>query len=106
MQHRPRACGTRRRQGTPAQRRVEVVRVDDARARAPDLLCDLLRCESATEQPGRRAGTADRRAVAGQQPRLLAEVPAYEPQQILDRPFLAAGGPVAVVQEQDHPARV
>ena len=63
---------------------------------------NLLRREAAAEQPGRRAGAADRGAVAGHGLRVLAEALAHEPQQILDRPLLAARRPVAVVQEQDH----
>lgn len=102
VQHRPRARRARRRQRPPAERRVQVVRVHDARAAAPHGVGDLRRRQATAEQPGSGAGAADRRAVARQQPHLLAEVLAHEPQQILDRTLLAAGRPVAVVQQQDH----
>ena len=65
---------------------------------------DLLGRQAAAEQPGRGARAADRRAVARQQPRVLAEVLAHEPEQVLDDALLAARRAVAVVQEEDHVA--
>ena len=51
---------------------------------------------------GRGASAPQDRAVAVEQLRLLAQVLAHEPQQIVDDALLAAGRAVAVVQEEDH----
>ena len=53
-------------------------------------------------RPARRLAAPEADAVARQQLRLLAELLAHEPHQLLHRALLAAQRPVAVVQEQDH----
>ena len=105
VQHRPRARRARGRERPPAERRVQVVRVDDPRAGAPHGVGDLLGRQAAAEQPGRRAGAADRRAVARRaaaRPRRGARARATaDPSTARSSP---PGRPVAVVQEQDHAA--
>ena len=97
---RPRRAG--RGERAPAERRVEVVGVDDARAAAADGRRDVAGLQAAAEQAGGGAGAAERRAVARQQLRVLAELLAHEPQQVVDGALLTADRAVAVVQEEDH----
>ena len=89
----------------PAERRVEVVGVHDARAAAAHGVADLLRRQPAAQQAGRGARATELRAVAREQLRLLAEVLAHEPLEVGDDALLAAGRAVAVVQEEDHVER-
>ncbi len=100
-----RARGARRRQRAPAERRVDVVRVDDARAGAPHGRRDLVRVQPAAQHPRRRASAAERGGVALEQLDVLAQVLAHEPREVLDHALLAAGRAVAVVQDEDHGAR-
>ena len=102
VQDRPRAGRPRRRQRAPAERRVEVVRVDDPRARAPHRRGDVVGCQPAAQQPAAARRAAERRAVALQHLGVLAQVLAHEPREVLDHALLAAGRAVAVVQEEDH----
>ena len=95
-------CGGER---APAERRVEVVRVDDPRLRALDGPRHLVRIEAASQQAGGGAGSADPGAVAREQLRVLFEVLAGEPHEVVDDALLAAGRAVAVVQEEDHVAK-
>ena len=88
----------------PAERRVDVVRVDDAGAGAPHGGRDLVRVQAAREHPRRRLRAAERGRVALEDLGVLAEVLADEPREVLDDAFLAAGHAVAVVQEEDHAA--
>ena len=101
-----RARRARRGQRAPAERRVEVVGVDDARAGAPHGGGDLVRVASPPRsRPRPRAPRPSAARVALEQLDLLAEVLAHEPGEVLDRALLAAGRAVAVVQEEDHAAR-
>ena len=92
-------------QRAPAERRVDVVGVDDPRAGAADRLPHLLGPEPAAQQPGGGAALGERGGVALEHLDVLAQVLADQPRQVLDRAFLPAGDPVAVVQEQDHGER-
>ena len=57
------------------------------------------------QQPARRGAAAERRRVALEHLRVLAEVLPDQPREVGDRALLAAREPVAVVQEEDHGAR-
>jgi hypothetical protein len=98
----PRAGRARRGERAPAERGQQVVRVDDPRAGPPDRRGDVVRLEPAAEHPDRRAAAAERRGVARQQLRVLTELLAHEPQEVVDRALLSPGRAVAVVQEEDH----
>ena len=74
MQHDARARIARRRQRAPAERRLDVVRVHDARAGAPHRRGHLVRREAAAQQPERRPAAPERRRVALQDLDLLAEL--------------------------------
>ena len=100
-----RAGLARRGESAPAERRVDVVGVHDARAGAAHRLPHLLGPEAAAQEPGRRAARRQRRGVALEHLDVLAEVLADQPREVLDGAFLPAGDAVAVVQEQDHGAR-
>ncbi len=102
VQDRPRAGGAGGCERAPAERRVEVVGVDGAGARAADRVGDLLGAQAAAEQAGRGAGAPDPGAVAREQLGVLVEVLAHEPHEVLDGALLAAGRAVAVVEEEDH----
>ncbi len=102
MQHHPRARGSRGGQRPPAERRVQVVRVDHARAREADRAAHLRGREAAAQQPDRRARPSHRRRVSREQLRRLVQMLADQPQQVLHHALLAAGGAVAVVQKEDH----
>ena len=104
VQHDPGARRAGRGERAPAERRVDVVGVDDARAGPPHRGRDLPRLQAAREQARRGLGTADRGRVALEDLDLLAEVLADEPGELLDDALLAAGHAVAVVQEEDHAA--
>ena len=66
---------------------------------------DVVGREAAAQQRRAAAARATQRGrVALEQLDVLAELLAHQPAQVLDRPLLAAGGPVAVVQEEDHGA--
>ena len=93
------------REGAPAERRVDVVGVDDARAGAPDRLSHLLGPETAAQEPGGSAALGERGGVALEHLDVLAEVLADQPREVLDGAFLPTGDAVAVVQEQDHGER-
>ncbi len=97
-----RARFARRGERPPAERGLQVVSVDDARARASHGARDLIGREAAAQDPGRGAAATEQRRVAREQLGLLAEVLADQPQQVLDRALLAAALPVAVVEEEDH----
>ncbi len=102
VQHDARAGLPRRGEGAPAERRVDVVGVHDPGPGAADGVRHVLGGEPALQQPGRRAPVAERRGVAREHLRLLAQVLADQPREILDRALLAAREAVAVVQEEDH----
>ena len=76
--------------------------MDDPRPGAADRGGDVVGREPAAQQRHRGARAPQRGAVALEQLGLLAQVLAHEPQEVLDRALLAAGGAVAVVQEEDH----
>src|SRR5204863_5361755 len=82
--------------------RVQVVRVDDARTRAPDRDGDVLGVEAAAQQPARGPCATELRGVALEQLGLLAELLAHERHQLLNGPLLAAWRAVAVVEKQDQ----
>jgi hypothetical protein len=102
VQHDARSRRPRRRQRAPPEGRVDVVRADRACARAAHRGGHVVGVQAAAQQRHRRARAPERRAVAFEQLRLLAQVLAHQPQEVLDRALLAAGDPVAVVQEEDH----
>ncbi len=102
VQHDPRAGGARRGERAPAERRLHVVRVHDARAGAANGSGDVVGCEPAAQQPERGARAAQRRRVALQHLRFLAELRADQPREVLDRPLLPAGHAVAVVEQEDQ----
>ena len=105
VQHDARARLARRRQRAPAERRVDVVGVDHPRAGAPHRVRDLLRARARRAAARRRgAPVAEHGRVALEHLRVLAEVLADQPREVLDGPLLAAGQAVAVVQQQDHGA--
>ncbi len=81
---------------------MQIVGVDDPRPAEPDRGRDLRGPLAPAQQRAGRARPANRRRVAAQQLRLLAEMVLHEPHQILDGTLLATGGAVAVVQEEDH----
>ena len=74
---RPGLAGGRER--APAERRVDVVGVDHARPGQPDRPADVLGSDAAAQQRHRGARAAERRRVAIEQLRVLAEVLAHEP---------------------------
>ena len=92
----------RGRERAPAERRVDVVGVHDARAGAAHRVRHLLGAEAAAQQPGGGAALRERGGVALEHLDVLAEVLADQPREVLDRALLPAGHAVAVVQEQDH----
>ena len=98
----PRAGCPRRGQRAPAERRVEVVGVHDPRAGAPDGRRDLLGLEAAAQQPGRRAGAAERGGIALEQFGVFSQALAQQPQEVGDGALLAARRAIAVVQDEDH----
>ena len=95
----------RRGERAPAERRVDVVGVDDPRAAAPHRVAHLVRSEPAAQQPRRGLAAGQRRGVVLEHLGVLAELLADQPREVLDRALLATGDAVAVVQEQDHVAR-
>ena len=92
----------RGRQCAPAEGGIDVVGVHDARARPANGGRDLLGRQSAAQHPGGRAPAAEHGRVALQQLDVLAEALARQPQEVRDGALLAAGGAVAVVQDEDH----
>jgi hypothetical protein len=91
----------RRGQRPPAERRVDVVGVDDARPRPPDGPADVVGIEPAPQHADRRAGPADDRRVPLEQLGVLAEPVANQPKEVVDRPLLAAGRAITIVQEEN-----
>jgi len=89
----------------PPQPGQQVVGVDDPRSGALDGVRHLPRIQPAPQQPGGGPRPAEAGAVALEHRHRPAEVLAHEPLQVLDHPFLAAGGAVAVMNQQDHVAR-
>ena len=89
-------------QGAPAERRVDVVRVHDARAGAAHRLAHLLGPQAAAQQPGGGAALGERGGVALEDLDVLAEVLADQPREVIDRTFLPAGDAIAVVEEKNH----
>ena len=102
VQHHARAGLARRRQRPPAEPRQNVVGVHDPRAAAPHRVGDRGRPQPAAQHARRRPRRAESLRVALQHGRLLAELGADQPREVLDRALLAAGRAVAVVQEQDQ----
>jgi hypothetical protein len=104
VQDDPRALSAGRGQRARAERRVEVVRVDDACARAPNRTHHRIGVVAAAQQMscGRRGRGRPR--VALEHLDRLAEVLAHEPGEVADRALLPALGAVAVVDEEDHGA--
>ncbi len=102
VQHDPRAGRAGRGERAPAERRLDVVGVDDARARALHGVGDLRRAEAAEQQPAGGVAGRQARGVALEHLGLLGELRADQPGEVLDRPLLPAGHPVAVVQQEDH----
>ena len=102
VQHHPGAGVAGRGERAPAERRVHVVGVHHPRAGAPDRVRDLVGGEPAAQQAGRRPRPAELGRVPLQHLHVLAELLADQPREIVDRPLLAAGMAVAVVQKQDH----
>ena len=88
----------------PAERRLQVVGVHDARAGGAHRGGDLLLAQTAAQQASRRPRGAQRGGVPREQLRVLAQPLAHERQQVLDDPLLPARRAVAVVQEEDHRA--
>ncbi|HEX3874563.1 MAG TPA: hypothetical protein VHW26_10495, partial [Solirubrobacteraceae bacterium] len=88
-------------QRPPAERRVQVVRVNDPRAGPPDGPTDLLGIEPAAEHSRGGGRPAEPGRVAIEQLGVLAELVADQPEQVLDRLLLAAERPVPVVQEEN-----
>ena len=76
--------------------------VHDAGARAPDGLRDLRRPQTAGEHARRGLRSPEPSRVALEDLRVLAEVLADEPCEVLDDALLPSGDAVAVVQEEDH----
>jgi hypothetical protein len=87
-----------------AERRIEVVRVNDARSTQPNRLDHLLRVQPSSQQSQSGTDGPLLRGVAREQLGGLANVLANEPHQILDDPLLATRRSIAVVEEQDHGA--
>ena len=102
VQHDTRSGLARRRQRTPAERWIEIVRMHHTRTAQPHRPRHVLGVQSPPQQPGRRAAPAQCRRVPLQQLRLLSQLLAHERHQVRDHALLAARGAVAVVQEQDH----
>ena len=103
VQHDARAGLARRGERAPAERRVDVVGVDDAGAGAPDRLAHLLgaraRRAAAPRRPGAgRASDESRSSTSTSSAEMLAD----QPREVLDGALLATGHAVAVVQQQDH----
>ena len=88
----------------PAERGVDVVGVHDAGAGAAHGGARRRSGAQPAAQHRRRgrAAAAERGRVALEHLGVLAQVLADQPREVLDRALLAAGGAVAVVQEQDH----
>ena len=102
VQHHPRSGLARRGEGAPAERGVEVVGVHDARTGAADRPRHLVGVEATAHEARGRARPADPGRIALQQLGILAQLVAHEPEEIVDRLLLAAGGSIAMVQEEDH----
>ena len=102
---RPRARRRARPQRAPAERGLHVVRVDDARAGAPDRRADLLGVEPAAQQTARGGAPRERRAAALEHLDVLAERLRQQRREVLDDPLLAPERAVAVVEQEDHEAR-
>ncbi len=62
----------------------------------------LLGPQPAAQQSRCRGTPPEHGGVAGEKLRLLVQVLAHQPQQVLDRTLLPAGGPVSVVQKEDQ----
>ena len=92
-------------QRPPAQRGLEVVGVDHPRAVAAHGGGNAVGVQPAAQQARGRAPSPQRRRGAGKQLRPLAEALAHQPNQVVHHALLAAGGAIAVVQEQHHPVR-
>ncbi len=105
VQHDPRAGLARGGQRAPAERRLQVVRVHDARPARAHRRGDLPRLQPTAQQADRRIASADLRRRALQQLHRLAQPLADEPHEVFHDALLAAGRAVAVVQEQDHRSR-
>jgi GT2 family glycosyltransferase len=82
------------------------VGVHDARPRAADGGGHVAGVEPALQQADRGATPAERGGVARDQLGVLAQALADQPQQVVDDPLLAAGGAIAVVQEEDQAANL
>ena len=101
MEQCPRARGLGRGERAPPQRRMDVVGVHDLRAQPAYRAANRVGIESPAEQAERRLPASERVARALEH---LDLVPAAAEQRgdLGDRALLASGGPVAVVEEQDH----
>ena len=97
VQHDARAGCARGRQRAPAERGIEVVRVNDARAAQSDCLRHFVRRHAAAQQAECRVCTPESRGVPLQQLDRLAQVLAHEPHQLLHRALLASRRAVPVV---------
>ena len=89
-------------QGAPAERRIDVVRVHDARAGAAHRLANLLRPQPAAQQPGGGAALRERAGVALEDLDVLAKVLTDQPGEVINRTFLPARDAVAIVEQKNQ----
>ena len=86
----------------PAEGRVHVVGVDDVGTGAAHGGGDVVLVDAATQHRDGGTPAPQHGRVALEHLDVLAELLAHEPRDLLDRTLLAAGRPVAVVEEEDH----
>ena len=105
VQYRPRSRRARRRQRAPAEQRMDVVRVDDVGTVQPHGRRDVARLDAPAQQSASRPRATGVLAVA-LQPRDRVAARAQQRLQLVDHALLAAGGAIAVVQQQYARMRV